>query len=245
MTYPFLQAAHITAGENRPINRIVIHDEEYPVGVDSAENVAQFFHNPPSSTTGSAHACTDADGIMLCAYDNQIVWAAPPNPHSYNIEQDGYARFTAEEWNLPGSLATMKNTAKLTREKCLLYGIPMVWLSVADLLAGKRGVTSHNNVTLAWHESTHTDPGPGFPIAEFMAMVNSDPNTPTTGGLVMDAEVKARFDHLDAILTGYYVDDDDENAATPPVSIIQEIKNMKHQLNAVQDTVNKLAPPVS
>ena len=43
---------------------------------------------------------------------------------------------------------------------------------MADLKAGKRGVCGHTDVTDAWHQSDHDDPGPWFPWDRFMAVVN-------------------------------------------------------------------------
>jgi hypothetical protein len=53
---------------------------------------------------------------------------------------------------------------------CLAYSIPAVWLSPRELRAGRRGITSHNNVSRTWHESTHWDPG-FWPRRRFMGMV--------------------------------------------------------------------------
>ncbi|QEM41576.1 lysin A, N-acetylmuramoyl-L-alanine amidase domain [Gordonia phage Forza] len=43
------------------------------------------------------------------------------------------------------------------------YGIPLVVLSVADVKAGKKGICGHNEISLAFRQSDHTDPGPNFP----------------------------------------------------------------------------------
>jgi hypothetical protein len=38
-------------------------------------------------------------------------------------------------------------------------------------VAGKRGITTHLEVSRAYKRSTHTDPGPGWPMAEMLKMV--------------------------------------------------------------------------
>lgn len=43
------------------------------------------------------------------------------------------------------------------------YKIPLVWLTPADVRAGKRGVCDHHTISLAFRETDHTDPGPSFP----------------------------------------------------------------------------------
>jgi hypothetical protein len=52
------------------------------------------------------------------------------------------------------------------------HHLPIVHLSVADLLAGKTGTTGHAEVTDAWHQSDHTDPGPDFPWAGFITLIS-------------------------------------------------------------------------
>lgn len=42
---------------------------------------------------------------------------------------------------------------------------------VRGLLQGEKGITTHAYVSRAWKQSTHWDPGPGFPFHEFVAAV--------------------------------------------------------------------------
>ena len=44
----------------------------------------------------------------------------------------------------------------------------MRWLVAADLVAGRRGITGHVEVSRAFKRSDHWDPGPGFPIESFL-----------------------------------------------------------------------------
>ena len=43
----------------------------------------------------------------------------------------------------------------------------MRWLVADDLVAGRRGITGHVEVSRAYR-SDHWDPGPGFPIERFL-----------------------------------------------------------------------------
>ncbi|WP_446924560.1 hypothetical protein, partial [Klebsiella pneumoniae] len=73
---------------------------------------------------------------------------------------------------------------------------------MADLKAGKRGVCGHVDVTDAWHQSDHDDPGPWFPWDKFMAVVNG--GSGDSGELSM-ADVKAlhnQIKQLSAQLSG-------------------------------------------
>lgn len=172
-----IQAYHTSGGSNFPVTRVVIHDEEYPVSDTSAEAIARYFAS--SDAGGSAHYCVDANSEQHCVADGVIAWHAPPNQGSIGIEQDGYARFSYNDWQTPGSQATMRRAAWRTNELCDRFGVPKVWLSVQDLLNGAHGVTSHNNVSQAWHQSDHNDPGGGFPVAQFMGYVTGAPVPPT------------------------------------------------------------------
>src|SRR4051795_9201152 len=138
-------------GANANITRIVIHDEEVAVGATSARDVAHFFADPSTGT--SAHYVVDADSVEHCVAEDVVAFHAPPNAGSIGVEHDGFARFTAAEWAEPGSAATLARSAALVAEICQRRGIPVTFLSVDDLLAGKSGITTHSNVTAAFKKS--------------------------------------------------------------------------------------------
>lgn len=180
MSYPFVQARWFRRGGNTPINRIVIHDMEYPERLTAAEDVARYFQRVDKKT--SAHYCVDNNSVVQCVKDRDGAYHAPPNQFSIGIEHAGYARQTKAEWLDEYGVAMLRDqSAPLVKLLMREHNIPHVWLSVQDLRNGKRGITSHNNVSLAFGQSSHTDPGPNFPVAEFMAWCQPDsgPVTPT------------------------------------------------------------------
>lgn len=65
----------------------------------------------------------------------------------------------------------LRLSAGLVAELLQKYDLPAEFLSPDELRAGKRGITTHANVTLAWGQTTHTDPGPDFPIGWYMDRV--------------------------------------------------------------------------
>ena len=69
------------------------------------------------------------------------------------------------------SVSMLDRSTTLAADICKRYGIPVVWLNPADLLAGKRGITSHNNVSKAFKKGSHWDPGEGFPIELYLNAV--------------------------------------------------------------------------
>jgi N-acetyl-anhydromuramyl-L-alanine amidase AmpD len=172
-TLPYLgPVAHSSGTGNLPIARIVIH---CTVGTDggNANGTAAYFRT--AAAGGSAHYITDPGKAIQCARDNVVCWHAPPNPHSLGIEMEcSLANQGKGHWTLPNHVAMMRITAKLVAQKCIQYGVPIVRLSVADLRAGKHGICGHNEVSLAFGQSTHWDPGPYFPWVAFIAMVQNE-----------------------------------------------------------------------
>jgi hypothetical protein len=65
----------------------------------------------------------------------------------------------------------VQRAAARVAELCDRLSVPKVRLSAADLVAGKHGVCGHVDVSRAFHQSDHSDPGPNFPWDEFMALV--------------------------------------------------------------------------
>ena len=59
----------------------------------------------------------------------------------------------------------------LVANVCRRRRIPIRWLSADDLLAGRRGLTGHAQVSEAYRKSDHWDPGPGFPVESFLDRV--------------------------------------------------------------------------
>jgi N-acetyl-anhydromuramyl-L-alanine amidase AmpD len=184
MTYN--QAKHYkNVGGIRKIDLIVIHDMEAPEKGTTAETIANMFH--VGNVVASAHYCIDCDSIVQCVNDMDVAYHAPgANSNGIGLEHAGYARQSTAEWQDEFSLKMLHISAKLTAELCVKYKIPAVWLSSADLLAGKRGITSHVNVNGAFHKSSHTDPGVNFPkdlyiklVWEALAAMNAVKNPPT------------------------------------------------------------------
>jgi len=176
-------AAHTTPGHNKPIHRIVIHSTVSPCVEGGAEMIARYFKSEGAG--GSAHYVVDPAETVQVVYDDVIAWHAPPNSNSLGIEMcdvpgpvPGDSRTSAAlkaarkawRWNRLAQRQMLHNTAELTAQLCLAYDVPIVFLSPADLAAGKHGITTHNNVSSAWHQSTHWDPG-FWPRRKFMRLV--------------------------------------------------------------------------
>ena len=175
----FIEAANYTKANRSKVDFIVIHDEEFPEQPDSAERVANFFHNQPknkisdssvnnpivSSGGSSAHYVVDNNSVVQCVKDEHVAWDAPPNttkPH-IGVEHSGFATQTREQW-LDGYGRDMLHiSAKLVAKKCVKYNIPVRKINAADLRAGRRGICGHADVSAAFGMTSHKDPGEHFP----------------------------------------------------------------------------------
>lgn len=161
--------AHSSGTANKPINRVVIHSTVSPCEAGQARKIAAYFRSP--SAGGSAHYVVDPEETVQAAYDSVVCWHAPPNGHSLGVEMCEYPNQDIDRWDQPNHVKLLDRTARLTARLCLAYGVPIQFLMPEDLRAGKRGITTHNNVSQAWHESTHWDPG-AWPRERFMQLVN-------------------------------------------------------------------------
>lgn len=172
---PFVAAKWFTTATGRKFDLIVVHDMEYPERLTAAEDVAHFFAG--GSTQASAHFCIDADSIVQSVLEKNVAWHAPgANSNGIGLEHAGYAAQRADEWADAYSAAELALSAQLAAVLCKKYAIPAAYVDVAGLLAGHRGITTHNNVSLAFKQSSHTDPGPNFPMARYIDLVRGSPS---------------------------------------------------------------------
>lgn len=174
--YPYVgPVAHSSGNGNLPIHRIVVHCTAGGSDEGSARGTAKYFQM--ASATGSAHAITDANELVICALDPVVCWHAPPNPHSLGVEIEcSLAGDGKGHWSLASHQKKMHLAAKWVAEKCKLHGIPIRKLTVAQLQANPsvEGICGHVDVSLAFHQSTHTDPGPYFPWSQFIGYVQAE-----------------------------------------------------------------------
>lgn len=157
---------------------IVLHDTEGPghLGVDddraTAASNAAYFANPEAKV--STQLVVDNTGACYrCVADDQIAWGAGAvNPQALQIEMaapvGAAVGRTREDWLAQDVL--LDTAAAHVAHWCDLYDIPAVFVTGDDMLLGARGITTHAEVTKAFGGS-HIDPGPTFPIDEFIAMV--------------------------------------------------------------------------
>jgi peptidoglycan hydrolase-like protein with peptidoglycan-binding domain/N-acetyl-anhydromuramyl-L-alanine amidase AmpD len=167
----FIQAKNYGKGRTAQIDTIVIHTMEAAEKPDTAERVAQWLASP-GAPMASAHYCIDADSVVQCVLDGDTAFHAPGvNQRAIGVEHAGFARQTPEDWADPYSQTMMRRSAALVASLCARHQVPIRFVDVDALKAGEPGITTHNAVSLAFRRSSHTDPGPGFPIHRYLAMV--------------------------------------------------------------------------
>lgn len=151
---------------------IVLHSTEGREGDGATDdNVAAGISKPNAGK--SFHYVVDADSITRCVPDLYVAWHArkTANARGLGVEICGSASQTYAQWLDATSLRTLQLAARLVSDLCIEYKIPPVLVTPERLRAGDRGITTHYMCSLAWKESTHTDPGPGFPLLDFIESV--------------------------------------------------------------------------
>jgi hypothetical protein len=170
----FVQAKNYDVGRPfGPPNLIVLHSMEAPEKLTTAENIAGWFGGPDAPHT-SPTFCADVNSIIQCVkLGDRARHAAGANDRSIGIEMAGYAKQTDGEWHDTYSSEMLSRVASLVAELCEKFNISPTLATVEDLRAGKGGITTHANVSKAFGKSTHWDPGPSFPMEEFLDMVRA------------------------------------------------------------------------
>lgn len=165
-----VQARHYHKGRISPVRLIVCHDMEWAERATTAEDCARMFAT--MSRQASAHVCVDNDTAVRCVDDADTAWAAPgANSDGLQLELAGFMKQTREQWLDSYGKAMFAIAAKVCAAWCAKYKIPVRKLTQAELRAGKKGFTSHADVSAVYRRTDHTDPGKGFPWDYFLGLV--------------------------------------------------------------------------
>ncbi len=154
-------------------NVIVLHTTESPEKTGGARAVANYFHDNLIKT--SAHIVVDNLTAIRCVSDNNRAWAAPPlNTRGLHLEMVGSARQNTKNWADPYSTSMLAIAAKICADWSIKFNIPIRRLTVTQLKSGLGGFCGHADVSKAYRQTDHTDPGVYFPWTEFLRMVNRE-----------------------------------------------------------------------
>lgn len=165
---PFVQAQGYTRGRpDGPPIWVVIHDMEAGENPQRAESTADYFANPPDGRQVSSHYCVDSDSVVQCVDLDDVAWTVgnrPGNNRGLNWELSGFASQTREQWLDPFGIAMFQQLAPICASDMKRFNIPNRWCTAADLQARRPGLTTHNDLRIAFGGTSHSDPGSGFPF---------------------------------------------------------------------------------
>ncbi|HAT6525544.1 TPA: N-acetylmuramoyl-L-alanine amidase [Corynebacterium striatum] len=125
------------------------------------------------SAGGSYHMVIDADGVTARENDDAYIpWAAmfTGNRAAFHFSLAGRASMSREEWLArPKQLDTL---ARVLAAYSTAYGIPLIKRDGKGVARGEWGVCGHADISAAWRESDHTDPGAKFPYDYVLKLAN-------------------------------------------------------------------------
>jgi len=175
----FRQARNYRKGRRAAIDLIVIHVGELAEDLVGEDTNAEALMNYCATTTRQVSwgYSVDSDSITQSVKDEDTAWHAGGggvNDRSIGIETSGYTAQTSAEWHDVYSQKMLALVAKLVAELCRRHGVPVRKLDVAQLKAGERGICGHVDIRDAFHQTTHSDPGRGWPWSEFVDMVKQE-----------------------------------------------------------------------
>lgn len=128
--------------------------------------------NPDGSKYGAGyHAVTKGGPNMIGSYTRMAdpdagPFSAPPFNYTWaHVCIPGRAAQTRDQWLDEYSRDHIHGAALFVVDQWIMDGksYPLDFRTVVGLQQFLGGYTSHNNVSYAFHKSTHTDPGPNFP----------------------------------------------------------------------------------
>jgi hypothetical protein len=190
----FIAARWFTPTDGRRIDLLVAHSMEIDERSDTAEACAAFFAR--TTVKASAHECVDTNSRVTCVLDKDVAYAAPgANHNGLHLELAGRARQSRAEWlDDYGRRMLTGPAADWVAEKARAYDIPLEYVNAAGLRAGQRGVTTHNEVRLAFGRTDHTDPGAGFPMDVLLNAARSRLHPPAEEDDVKFVDVHVKLD---------------------------------------------------
>lgn len=132
--------------------------------------------NTASDTAEASYATHRPDGISAHFYsDEDSVTQAVPLSHvahgCYPIGNSRSVQFELSGLSNRLTDATLRRIAPVVRRVCDRYGLPIRHVGPDALRAGAKGICGHADVTAAWGQGTHTDPGASFPWDTFISYV--------------------------------------------------------------------------
>lgn len=169
---------HVEPRNGASIDRIYLHTNEGPEQPGGASGLANYLLNNGSDGGGYHYVVGDV-GVRI-AEDDTIVWGAGgDNTHSLHLVFEGFAAQTPEQWKDAFSTKEIGLAVMVVASWCKMHNIPPE--KFAPAAPGQaptgRGIGEHA-YDHAPSSDGHSDPGFGFPIDGFIALVAAQVNPP-------------------------------------------------------------------
>lgn len=154
-----------------PVLAIAVHSTEsqdIPGSTDDLRAIRRWFDNPDAQA--SSHIGIDGAGnTELWVHSNRKAWTiGAANSFTVNIEFIGRAAQPASQWEE----SQIKQGARWAAYWAIKYGIPIQKANVRNVnglcVCTKKGILRHSDVTAAGF-GDHEDPGPAFPMDDFLS----------------------------------------------------------------------------
>lgn len=175
----WVQAKSWSAGRpSGPPLWVVVHTTEGSEGLQSAEDGAAYDTRRTDGT--STHYFHDQDNTIQCVKTSDRANAAKGTGNHFGIHHElcGKTAQNPTQWDDEASTGTINNAAKQAARDAHKWGIPIRRLTTAQVAAHAKGFCEHNNISQAFHESDHDDPGKNYPWDEFLELTNFYYNHP-------------------------------------------------------------------
>ncbi len=198
---PWVEPRSYTAVKRSNVQLVVIHTTEGSAHAGSAEDGAAYDARRTDGT--SAHYYVDSDSLVQCVRTLNIAHTAMSqgNQRGIHYELCGRAAWSVDVWAGEYATAMLKRAARQAARDARKWGIPIRRATIAQMRSGEKGFCGHDDVRLAWGQTTHTDPGRYFPWNKFISMVqheydnmyapkpmNGDGDMPTAAEVVNEFE---------------------------------------------------------
>ena len=166
--YDYIPSRVVIPNARTEVSWIVLHTIENNEHADQARKFALWAKNDPTCKVSFHFVVDDKEAIQCAELTSQTATDRGTNKTGIHIEMSGRARQTREEWYDNYSNAMLINVEKLVAKLCKKLSIPIKFIDAHGLLRGEKGITTHNESRKAFKMTTHTDPGGGFPMKEFI-----------------------------------------------------------------------------
>lgn len=173
---PWVEPRSWTNANRTAVQLVVIHTTEGSAHARSAEDGAAYDARRADGT--SCHYFHDSDTTIQCVLTADIAHTARGQGNRRGIHHELCTKAGSAQWHSLYHTSMLLRTAKQVARDCRKWQIPARKLTPAQVKAGEKGICGHVDISDAFGQSDHTDPGKGFPWARFVGMVQAELNPP-------------------------------------------------------------------